>query len=325
MDPQPDGNAMLAEAMQALAEAMTMQTRQQQRHALPPGIPADSVKIPLFDGKTDVEDFIALFEHVSTLYDWAPHLKTAKLKTSLQGSAMECGRPDRWQEIYAALRARFGISEAEAKRSLLAMKTGHHDKLRELADRIRKLTDLAYPTVAANVRETLALDQFKRCVSSDISLFLVSRPPEDLDEAVAFCGEFVSANPRGRRMQLSAVDICNKNGVEINAFESPAVTKKELSSALSDFQKSMTGFMKEIMSGCADAIRKGVQQTRVAENGQKKAGNDKDLKGRPRKPLGPCFICQGPHLMRVCPQKDKQGAGKKDSGKKQGNDKRPQQ
>ena len=319
---QPDGNAVLADAMQALAAAMTAQTRQQQRHVPPAGIPADSVKIPLYDGRTDVEDFIALFEHVSILYDWAPHLKTAKLKTSLQGTAMECGRPDAWRDIYAALRARFGISEAEAKRSLLAMKTGHHDKLRELADRIRKLTDLAYPTVAAGVRETLALDQFKRCVSPDISLFLVSRPPEDLDEAVAFCGEYVSANPRGRRMQLSAVDVCKSDGVEINAFEAPAVTKKELNSALSDFQKSMCGFMKEIMSSCAD-VRKGMQQTSEAETVPRKTGPELEQKAKQKKPLGPCFVCRGPHLMRVCPQRS--GQNTQDSRKKPGNAQRPQQ
>lgn len=321
--------AALAEAMQVLAAAMTEQTRQQEAAAQNRPAPVDSVKIPLFDGRTDVEDFIALFEHVGDLYEWADHIKTAKLKTSLQGSAMECSRPNEWLDIYAALRARFGITEAEAKRSLLSMKSGQHDKLKELADRIHKLMLAAYPTLDAAMRGTLALDQFKRCVSTDLSLFLVSRPPANLDEAVAISGEYLSANPRGRRMQLSAAEVDAE--MEINAFESSTLTKKDLQTSLTGFQKSMADFMKGLMTSCAQAIQQGVKQssdssarsTQKKEFGRKPQATSTDQRRGP--PPNPCYLCKEMHWFKDCPQRRDQQSPPARFNSKQGNGSRPQQ
>lgn len=113
----------------------------------------------MYDGKTDVEDFIRLFTHLADLYEWEENLRLTKLKTSLTGKAADCGSANNEDNIFAMLRARFRITEDEANRTLLSMKTGHADRLRDLADRIQKLTALAYPTMDPAVRATLALDQ----------------------------------------------------------------------------------------------------------------------------------------------------------------------
>jgi hypothetical protein len=110
----------------------------------------------------------------------------AKLKTTLTGKAAECGTGADSDGVIAALRAKFGITEAEAKRGLLAMKTGQADRLRDLADRIQKLVNLAYPELEPEITATLALDQFKRCVHPELSIFMISRPPGNLDEAVQY-------------------------------------------------------------------------------------------------------------------------------------------
>lgn len=146
----------------------------------------------MYDGKTDVEDFIALLQHLANIYGWEHDQKTIHLKTSLTGPAAECARPDTSARIYEDLRARFGITPDEAKRKLLGMRTGQQDNLRELADKIKKLTMLAYPGTETNLQETLALDHFKRVINADMSVFRVSRPPANLDEAVRTCCEYAS-------------------------------------------------------------------------------------------------------------------------------------
>jgi hypothetical protein len=167
---------LFTEFLRAQAEA--------QAHVAVPAQQLEVVRCPTYDGTSDVEDFISLYLYLVELYGWAAPIQLAKLKTSLTGKAAECSRPNNVEEIIQALRARFGITPAEAKRNLLGMRTGQTERLRELADRIRKLTDLAYPGVNNDIRETLTLDQFKRCVSTDLSIFMVSRPPVDLNDAV---------------------------------------------------------------------------------------------------------------------------------------------
>ena len=202
--------------MDRLLRMMELQTQQViARHAAaaqPQAQPAlEAVKLPMYDGTTDIEDFLALFEHLADLYRWPARLRLAKLKTSLLGSATECARPDNIADIQRELRARFGISPEEAKRLLLAMKTNQTDHLRELADRIKKLTQLGYPDLGADHQSGLALDQFKRSISEQLSQFLVSRPPVDIDEAARTCDEFKSAGQptssrhRERRAHISAV------------------------------------------------------------------------------------------------------------------------
>jgi hypothetical protein len=183
--------AELLRLMERQQEALLLRQQYQRQHQQPAVV--DTVKLRTYDGTSDVEDFIHLFQHLYHLYNWEQAIAVAKLKTSLMGAASECANHNTLREIYQALRARFGVTVEEAKRQLLTMETGQSSQLRETADKIKKLTSIAYPELDDAIRGTLALDQFKRVIRSDMSVFLVSRPPHSLDDAVRTCNEFLAA------------------------------------------------------------------------------------------------------------------------------------
>jgi hypothetical protein len=331
----PQVQNMNIEALTQLLQAQTQaqiqqmqlfnQQQQQQRPPAPPPPQMEAVRLPLYDGTTDVEDFASLFDHLADLYAWPIPLQLAKLKTSLTGKAAECGRPNNIGEIFQALRTRFGITPAEAKRRLMAMKPGQNDRLREMADRIKKLTDLAYPQLNNNIKGTLALDQFKRCVSTEMSVFMVSRPPNNLDEAVAICCEFASAGGKSKRPHLAAMntddDICEIQAAEMKKTPR-AVTTDDLKEMINTLETSMTKAMQQLMTTCADAIKREVSNSTPKsrprgnfQNTKKKEPTTPEESAPKRKPPpSPCHICNEMHWIRDCPLRNKEFTPKGSGG-----------
>lgn len=269
----------------------------------------ESVRLEAFDGSTDIENFLNLFQHLNELYEWDEEMQLAKLKTSLTGKAAECAAYNTVDGIKDALRARFGITPAEAKRSLLAMKTGQQDRLRELADRIQKLTTLAYPHIDGNLLATLALDQFKRCISTDMSVFLISRPPGNMEEAVRTCMEYQSAGGKRNtgRAQINALTN-NDIAVDVPPMQAAAATTrehvdsqvaKEIKGVLTSFEASLATCMNQVVQTCEVAMKRQVellQAQRVAAN---------PINGRARvirKPPSACYNCLGDHWYADCPE-----------------------
>lgn len=316
----------LATAMTGLARSLTAQQEAQENQRRAAGANLESVKMPLFDGSTDVEDFIQLFNHLADLYNWGNPLKLAKLKTSLGGKAADCANPDTADAIFTALRAKFGITAEEAKRSLLAMKSGYLDRLRELGDRIQKLVGIAYPGLNADMLATLSLDQFKRCVHPELSVFMISRPPLNLDDAVRLCSEYASAGAitKGRRMQISSAEVTPRTdpAPEINAFEhSKMLTQQDLKSSLNEFQKTMSGFMKTMMTTCAEAIKTEVSRTPIQapppSQPWKQTTPPASTPQKLRLPPSPC-TCGKMHWYRDCPtRKQTQQSGTKQNKKQE--------
>lgn len=277
----------------------------------------ETLQAPIYDGTTDVEDFIDLFSHLAHRLDWPHDLYVLKLKTSLTGQAAECGRPGDIAEIYTALRARFGITAAEAKRRLLAMKSGQTDGLRKLADNIKKLTDLAYPDVAQGARATLALDQFKRCVSTDLSIFMVSRPPLSLNEAVQICGEYTSAGARLKnKHSLAAMEMNSRGDGEmveqdrrgmplvhaaVTEENTRPVSSNEVRELLSAFEHTLTRCLKEMVAVCADAIRSEVTTSTPPLQPQRQPRRATPGSTKPKLPPSPCSRCKQMHWYKDCP------------------------
>jgi multidrug efflux pump subunit AcrA (membrane-fusion protein) len=270
--------------------------------------PEETVRLTDYDGTTDVEDFIALFNHIADLYNWDNALKLAKLKTSLAGKAAECSRPATTAGVIEALRNRFGITPAEAKRSLAAMKTGQTERLREMAEKIRKLTDLAYPGVNADIKATLALDQYKRCVSSELSVFMVSRPPNDLDEAVRICGEYTSAGGRTKtKASISALEMTA--GGDTKTANTTASGQSDSNTELKELVKMMKGMM-ELMMKIQEEANKNQQSAATLRpewlkplQPQRPTEPFTPAGRKPKPPPSPCYACGQMHWYQDCPQK----------------------
>ena len=308
---------ILAGAMEALAHAMTRQADEQQHQRLqpPPAPPLDTVKIQPYDGSTDVEDFINLFEQLSDMYNWPRELQLAKLKTSLTGNAVDCGRANNVIHIYQALTAKFGITAAEAKRSLLAMRSGQTDRLRELADRIKKLTAIAYRETDVDIQATLALDQFKRCVSNDMSVFMISRPPTNIDDAVQLCSEYAAAGGKSKRHHHAAAaeTVPDDDHTESVAMVLTTKTKTndDLYEKIDQLQQTMSTLLKGMSTACTDAVRKEMKKStnpnrvhRPPPNSNYNYNSNNNPRGPPsrdRQPPTPCWKCNQMHWYRDCP------------------------
>ena len=83
-----------------------------------PMMQAPQFKAPQYTGQEDIEYFISRFEEIAEANEWRPAATLLHLRDSLRDSAEECGCAATVQAVYAALRARFGLSHREARSRL---------------------------------------------------------------------------------------------------------------------------------------------------------------------------------------------------------------
>ena len=139
------------------------------------------IKPQLFDGNIDIDEYLTQFNIVAEINGWNNHEKALYLASSLSGvarsllSELENEQRTNYDTLVRALFNRFGsINGAEIFRSKL--KSRYQEKgetLPELAQNIRKLTRLAYPSASTEVVEILTIEQFTEAINdSDIRLRL---------------------------------------------------------------------------------------------------------------------------------------------------------
>ena len=126
------------------------------------------VRPSLYDGKGSWEDYLAQFELVAEINDWnnsekAIHLAVSvgdKARTTL-GDLSTAERKD-YKALTSALSSRFGTeNRSEMFRATLKTRIRKKDEpLPELAQSIKRLVRLAFPSAPANIRDTMAQDHF---------------------------------------------------------------------------------------------------------------------------------------------------------------------
>ena len=150
------------------------------------------IKPQNFDGKDDLEEYLAQFELISELNNWTYKNKSLYLASSLTGDARgllnELNENERrdFEAIVLALKSRFGsVNKAEVFRSELQTRIkGKNESIPELAQSIKKLTRKAYPGASLDVIETLALDYFIDAIPfRDIRIRLREVCPKTVSEA----------------------------------------------------------------------------------------------------------------------------------------------
>ena len=86
--------------------------------------PVQQFRAPQYSGQRDVEYFITRFEEVTEANEWGPGAALLHLRGALKKTAEDCGRAANVQAIYAALRARLGLSPRKARSRLSVLKKG---------------------------------------------------------------------------------------------------------------------------------------------------------------------------------------------------------
>lgn len=175
-----------------------------------------NMKPQKFDGKDDLEEYLAQFELVAELNNWSYRTKSLYLASSLTGDARglinEISENDRrdFDAVVGALKGRVGsLHKAEVFRSELQTRVkGKNETIPELAQSIKKLTRKAYPSANLEVIETLALDYFIDAIPfKDIRIRLREVCPKTVSEAekIAVRLDAVHVADRSRNCNVKTV------------------------------------------------------------------------------------------------------------------------
>lgn len=152
-----------------------------------------NIKPATYDGSTSWLDYKSHFEACAKLCQWDETTKGLYLSVSLRGSAQGIlgniydGREMSYDELVSALDDRFAPpDQIDLYRTQLRERRQRaSESIPELGQHIRRLVNLAYPTVPADVKETLAKDNFIEALAiSDMRLRIKQARPKNLNEAL---------------------------------------------------------------------------------------------------------------------------------------------
>ena len=156
-------------------------------------------KPPTFDGSGSWQDFLVQFEMIASVNKWDEGAKAYELATSLRGVAqgivtdIEPLRRLDYNYLVSALTSRFEpvnqVNMYKVQMNSLYRKSGQ--TLPEMAQEIRRITRLAYPTAPIEIRDQLAKDCFIRAINDPkIQLSIFQREPKTIDDCVRFGLEY---------------------------------------------------------------------------------------------------------------------------------------
>ncbi|CAG2208723.1 unnamed protein product [Mytilus edulis] len=164
-----------------------------------------------FDGTSSWQDYLVHFEMVAEINGWDNISKALELATCLRGSTwaiLSDLRPElmrSFTHLVTALASRFQPSnQAELYRAQMKSTTREKGQsLPELAQDIKKLTRLAYPTAPMEVREQLARDCFIDSLNdADLESAIFQGQPISIDDSVRIGLEF-EAFANGHRRKFN--------------------------------------------------------------------------------------------------------------------------
>ena len=152
----------------------------------------ETYKTPQYDGSGDVNYFVRQFEAVAEANEWGQEAMFLHLREALREGARDCGRPDTVTGIFAALRARYGLSPREARARLTHMKKDFKTPLQQHAAEVQRLVDLAYADLPDRHKEDMALEVFANTLGNAyLQRHLLAVDPNDLATAVRTGNEFL--------------------------------------------------------------------------------------------------------------------------------------
>lgn len=218
-------------------------------------------KLPSYSGDGDVELFIGQFHSVRESNQWECDEAILHLRLSLTEKAADCGRGEDIPAILENLRARFGLTQRQAKDRLKRLRRGPQQSLQELGTQAEKLAATGYPNLCQAERTEMALEHFTSALDNVAAeRHLLAVKPETMAEAINEADEFLQLGKnRGRVNQIDSPGEINPNDV-----------------------------LAEIL--------KAVQSQGEALKSLALSSRPRPLRAPVR-----CFNCQGPHYKKDCP------------------------
>ena len=140
-----------------------------------------------YDGKTDLREYLAQFDHVARGNGWSADESGIHLVAALRGAAAEVltTMPPGAMTLAGlrlALSNQFGIEQQSelVKAQLSGRKRQPHEKMGDLAYDIRRAVGIVHANMAAPFQEDLALDYFIQALTgTDTRALLTTFRPEN--------------------------------------------------------------------------------------------------------------------------------------------------
>ena len=247
--------------------------------------PIDFIKVAVYEGKSSFKDYLGQFELAAFANRWDKQTSAVKLACSLRGSAAailsdltpEMKRD--YDRLVKALTERFEPeNQCEIYKAQIKQRIRKRDEpLTELAQDIKRLTRMAYPSAFLDLRDTLSKDCFIEALNdADMELFICQKEPETLDDAVRIALKY-EAFSQGRKKRTASA----KAGVRMQ-FEDdlPDLTLRDE--------------LREIKSELREMKNEKPNTQTVSENVHVPMQNGKQ-----------CYFCgDDRHLIRFCPFRD---------------------
>lgn len=234
-----------------------------------------NIKPPTYSGETDIELFILQFEEVAEVNEWTDIETRLHLRSSLTGSATDCGRGQSAAEILHLLRNRFGMTVQQAKDKLLHLQKPGKQNLHQHAIETRKLVDVAFPQLGGVALESMAMDYFINSIgNTSLKRHMLVIRPNTLMEATQAAVDYLSVG------QDTNVKITQIEKKEAGSASTLSATFENSMETLSRMMQSQTEMLSKLMTHLATDRSKG--ETRQLSR----------LK---------CFVCGGPHFKKDCP------------------------
>jgi hypothetical protein len=142
-------------------------------------------RLPKYDGKSDVELFIAQFLEIGITNGWEDAAGLLHLKEALIDDARDCSRGATIELVFDTLRLRFGVSRREARTKLNSMKKESSVSLQEHSIELQRLVEIAYPDYTGRQKAEMALDSFITTLGNvRLQQHLLAVDPNDIATAV---------------------------------------------------------------------------------------------------------------------------------------------
>ena len=193
------------------------------------------VKTPNYDGKSDVRQFLNLFNQVAEVNRWEEAETCLQLRLALNGTARQCLQGDTYEELTQSLLNRYEMSEDEALRELRSLKWRSGEDLHQFADYAKRLVERANPRLAEDQLQAMAIREIVEA-TGDRHLRREFRlhPLEDYSEALAWIHDYLNDMGKDRRPHIRRVCATDEKADD----DDPEVTKIKVN--ITDLQTKMS-------------------------------------------------------------------------------------
>ncbi|XP_067932996.1 uncharacterized protein [Watersipora subatra] len=222
------------------------------RHAL-------AIALPVFDGSTDVEDFLELFENIAMHNGWSVGEMAIRLRLSVMGSAGINLHGSNYLELREKLVANHSISMENAMTVLKMLRLRPGDNEFSFSDKLCKLVSKAFPKMERESVDRHAMRELIAMLppNSQAAWLFKAQPRHSLEEAVHRIHE---ANPSVERKmnQLDATESSSKLSDKMMAMmQGTQASMQTLVQRFAEGQKQIAEGQKQMLEMLLQKQRRG--------------------------------------------------------------------